>query len=202
MPRTSSISVLARSLTHGSLTFSCMSASFSAKLAAHRMGDSYPHRFIKNYSNDPRYPDAFGPNDGLVSMESAKWVRCDRFRYVLVSLNTWSRVRSSRTLSRNTPAISALYVSHLLPFCLINEFPARLAGKSCQGILEAPIRTLTPNCCITGSWTMSPGTSKPRQNDGSRLNDSTLGGPLVSFYLVSSRGWFSASASSLSMYVL
>lgn len=103
---------------------------------------------------------------------------------------------------KHQPFRRCMFPIYSLSVSLSNEFPARLAGKSCQGILEAPIRTLTPNCCIAGSWTMSPGTSKPRQNDGSRLNDSTLGGPLVSFYLVSSRGWFSASASSLSMYVL
>ena len=94
MSRESSISVLRRSLTHGLPTFISMSVSFSAKVVAHWMDVSPTHKFIKDPSNGGDL-DAFGENDGMVAVSSARWVRRDRSRYLPLSLNPWSRVSSS-----------------------------------------------------------------------------------------------------------
>jgi len=42
------------------------------------MDDSASHKFIMEEGNNSQYPEAFGENDGAVSVSSAKWVCGDQ----------------------------------------------------------------------------------------------------------------------------
>jgi hypothetical protein len=90
----SNILALRQSLSHASITCFSMCAPFSVELAAHELNYSASHNYIKNAGKNSKYPKAFGDNDGMVSVESAKWVRSDKVLVSFYLLNTWSRVSS------------------------------------------------------------------------------------------------------------
>ena len=203
MSQESSISVLRQSLTHGLPTSISTSASFSVKVAAHRVDVTAP---LTNSSRTGVIPVLSEKMTGL-----SPWTLRNGYvvtGFISFCYSTLGVGYVPRCFTQtHQPFRCCMFPIYSLSVSLINEFLTSLAGSSCQRMLEERIRSLTPKTCIAGSWTMLPGRSKVKHKDGHRRNDSTLDGPLVSFNLVSalivseSRSCFfpeSAGASALS----